>query len=333
MNTIRQILHKLQADFIDSTAITKENIFWKIGIFLAFIIAFTLLFYYLRKSRIITNTMQNTYNELTKKNLLLSKNDKKLLKRDGLWTKWLNLYTYSRIDKIFTFLTPELWLAAVIVFGSFIFLISLLFIKDLFLNVLLGFIASGLLFFFEMMLSFNNYQKVDKDLIQFLNMLGSYSLSTQEVTSVFRRVARFVDDPLKTVMIECYEEARTSGKPDEALRNMANKIEHPQFKEIIKNLEIAMKYSGDFTTVVKSNRQIIQNYMAAKQEKKNLASESMLNMFIMAIALFVSVYFMGILLNMNIFKELFEGFIGRIVMLVEALCFIFMFWKVYTVNK
>ena len=270
MNTIRQILHKLQADFIDSTAITKENIFWKIGIFLAFIIAFTLLFYYLRKSRIITNTMQNTYNELTKKNLLLSKNGKKLLKRDGLWTKWLNLYTYSRIDKIFTFLTPELWLAAVIVFGSFIFLISLLFIKDLFLNVLLGFIASGLLFFFEMMLSFNNYQKVDKDLIQFLNMLGSYSLSTQEVTSVFRRVARFVDDPLKTVMIECYEEARTSGKPDEALRNMANKIEHPQFKEIIKNLEIAMKYSGDFTTVVKSNRQIIQNYMAAKQEKKNL---------------------------------------------------------------
>ena len=184
-----------------------------------------------------------------------------------------------------------------------------------------------------MMLSFNNYQKVDKDLIQFLNMLGSYSLSTQEVTSVFRRVARFVDDPLKTVMIECYEEARTSGKPDEALRNMANKIEHPQFKEIIKNLEIAMKYSGDFTTVVKSNRQIIQNYIAAKQEKKNLASESMLNMFIMAIALFVSVYFMGILLNMNIFKELFEGFIGRIVMLVEALCFIFMFWKVYTVNK
>ena len=308
MNTIRQILHKLQADFIDSTAITKENIFWKIVIFLAFIIAFTLLFYYLRKSRIITNTMQNTYNELTKKNLLLSKNGKKLLKRDGLWTKWLNLYTYSRIDKIFTFLTPELWLAAVIVFGSFIFLISLLFIKDLFLNVLLGFIASGLLFFFEMMLSFNNYQKVDKDLIQFLNMLGSYSLSTQEVTSVFRRVARFVDDPLKTVMIECYE-------------------------EIIKNLEIAMKYSGDFTTVVKSNRQIIQNYMAAKQEKKNLASESMLNMFIMAIALFVSVYFMGILLNMNIFKELFEGFIGRIVMLVEALCFIFMFWKVYTVNK
>ena len=41
MNTIRQILHKLQADFIDSTAITKENIFWKIGIFLAFIIAFS----------------------------------------------------------------------------------------------------------------------------------------------------------------------------------------------------------------------------------------------------------------------------------------------------
>lgn len=333
MDIAKNILNELHTDFVNTIAITNENIYWKIGIFAFITFAFTILFYYLRKTRIISVTVQNTYNDLTMKNVLLNKNGKKLIKKDGIWDKWLKLYTYSRIDKIFVFLTPELWLAIIIIFGAFVFLFSLIFIKDLFLNIILGFVASGILFFFEMMLSFHNYQNVDKELIQFLNMLGSFSLSAQEVTSVFRRVSKFMQDPLKSVLIECYEEARTSGKPEEALRNMARKIEHPQFKEIIKNLEIAIKYSGDFTIVVKSNRQIIQNYMSAKQEKKSLASESMLNMFIMAIALMASVYFMGILLNMNIFAELFGGLIGRSVLIIEAICFLTMFWKIYTVNK
>ena len=179
----------------------------------------------------------------------------------------------------------------------------------------------------------NNYQKVDKDLIQFLNMLGSYSLTAQEVTATFRKVARFMNDPLRTVLIECYEEARTSGKPEEALNNMVAKIEHPQFHEIIKNLEIAINYDADFTTVVKSNRQILQNYMSSKQERKALASDGVVNMFVMALALIGCVYFMGQLLGIDIWVELFGSLIGRITLIIEAICFLTMFWKIYTVNK
>lgn len=333
MDTIKTTLGKLSTDFLDSLSITQDNLIFKIGTFAFFVAAFTILFYYLRKTSIISNTLQDTYNDMIYKNMMLNKGGKKLLKKDGFWEKWIKLYTYSRIDKIFTFLTPELWLAIIIVFGLFVFLISLIFIKDFLLNVILGIVAAGLLIFFEMMLSMNNYQKVDKDLIQFLNMLGSYSLTAQEVTATFRKVARFMNDPLRTVLIECYEEARTSGKPEEALNNMTTKIEHPQFHEIIKNLEIAINYDADFTTVVKSNRQILQNYMSSKQERKALASDGMVNMFVMALALIGCVYFMGQLLGIDIWAELFGSLIGQIALIIEVVCFLAMFWKIYTVNK
>lgn len=333
MDTIKTTLGKLSIDFLDSLSITHENLIFKIGTFAIIVAAFTILFYYLRKTSIISNTLQDTYNDMIYKNMMLNKGGKQLLKKDGFWEKWIKLYTYSRIDKIFTFLTPELWLTIIIVFGLFVFLVSLIFIKDFLLNVILGIVAAGLLIFFEMMLSMNNYQKVDKDLIQFLNMLGSYSLTAQEVTATFRKVARFMNDPLRTVLIECYEEARTSGKPEEALNNMVTKIEHPQFHEIIKNLEIAINYDADFTTVVKSNRQILQNYMSSKQERKALASDGVVNMFVMALALIGCVYFMGQLLGIDIWVELFGSLIGRIALIIEAICFLTMFWKIYTVNK
>lgn len=333
MDTIKTTLGKLSIDFLDSLSITHENLIFKIGTFAIIVAAFTILFYYLRKTSIISNTLQDTYNDMIYKNMMLNKGGKQLLKKDGFWEKWIKLYTYSRIDKIFTFLTPELWLTIIIVFGLFVFLVSLIFIKDFLLNVILGIVAAGLLIFFEMMLSMNNYQKVDKDLIQFLNMLGSYSLTAQEVTATFRKVARFMNDPLRTVLIECYEEARTSGKPEEALNNMVAKIEHPRFHEIIKNLEIAINYDADFTTVVKSNRQILQNYMSSKQERKALASDGVVNMFVMALALIGCVYFMGQLLGIDIWVELFGSLIGRIALIIEAICFLTMFWKIYTVNK
>lgn len=123
-------------------------------------------------------------------------------------------------------------------FGLFVFLVSLIFIKDFSLNVILGIVATGLLIFCEMMLSMSNYQKVDKDLIQFLNMLGSYSLTAQEVTATFRKVARFMNDPLRTVLIECYEEARTSGKPEEALNNMVTKSSIHSFMKLSKTSKL-----------------------------------------------------------------------------------------------
>lgn len=333
MDTIKTTLEKLGTNLWNFFSITDQNMFFKVGFFVMVVAAFTFLFYFLKKTSVISNTLQDTYNDMIYKNMMLNKSGKKLLKKDGFWIKWIRLYTYSRIDKIFTFLTPELWLAVILLFGLFVFLISLVVIKDILLNIILGIVASGLLMFFELMLSMNNYKKVDGDLIQFLNMLGSFSLTAQEVTSVFRRVARFMDDPLKTVLIECYEEARTSGKPEEALENMAAKIEHPQFHEIIKNLEIAIKYDADFTMVVKSNRQIIQNYMSSKQERKALASDGMINMFVMAIALIGCIYFMGQLLGIDIWAELFGSLIGRIALIIEAVCFLFMFWKIYTINK
>lgn len=64
-----------------------------------------------------------------------------------------------------------------------------------------------------------------------------------------------------------------------------------------------------------------------------MASDGVVNMFVMALALIGCVYFMGQLLGIDIWVELFGSLIGRIALIIEAICFLTMFWKIYTVNK
>ena len=101
MDTIKITLGKLSTDFLDSLSITHENLIFKIGTFAFIVAAFTILFYYLRKTSIISNALQDTYNDMIYKNMMLNKGGKKLLKKDGFWEKLiLSILVDTFISKI-----------------------------------------------------------------------------------------------------------------------------------------------------------------------------------------------------------------------------------------
>jgi Flp pilus assembly protein TadB len=310
---------------------------YKIAIFGCLLFAFSGIFYLLRKSNILKRKMKEVYENIDMASVIRAREHKKELIqlefKSGFVGKMEHQFLYSGLGRMFPFLTPELWLAIRLVAAAGIYAVAIL----LGGHWIMGAAALGLLFlvFFiiESLLCRKNYQDTEKNLLEFLNILGSYSITAGEVTEVCNQVSKYMDDPLKSVLEECYYEAQTSGNASLALLSMADKVEHPKFKEIIKNIEICSRYSADFATVVSASRKSIQDYLKARQEQKSLAQESVINMLILLLMLFVMLFMTDQMITASIWDILLYTTIGRVCMMIVILLQLTFYWKVSVANK
>ena len=83
---------------------------------------------------------------------------------------------------------------------------------------------------------FLEYRSVNDNILKCLNFLGNYSLTAGEITGVLGQVSKYMEEPLKGVMEECAYEAQMTGNSSTALLAMAEKVEHPKFKELALSL-------------------------------------------------------------------------------------------------
>lgn len=259
-------------------------------LFLLLFAGFLLLFRRVRWLRIFTQLIQRTRKNMDETSRIrLLENRRRLMevqKEHSLWVKLEQELQYSGLKAFFPFLTLERW-AVLNLTASALILVTLLVITGI------GGACVGVLLMLgtEYLLIQAGKQRamrsVNDNLLKFLDFLSNYSITAGEVTSVFHQVSKYVEEPLQSVLEECCMEAQTTGDTSLALLSMAEKIEHPKFKEIIRNLEISIRYCADFTTLVSSSRRSVREYLRLLEERKGMLMEAVINM--------------GLLLGMSVF--------------------------------
>jgi Flp pilus assembly protein TadB len=241
-------------------------------------LTFCRIFWWVRETSMIHNAFLRVQKTWKIHKTLIEKVDKMLL-YSGLHQKW-------------KFLTTERWILLQIMVVSGIILGAML------LKIVLWKCGLVLVFYFIAqyvwisMLIASTYKKVDEELLKFLDFLGNYSITSGEITSILFQISGYLEEPLKSVLRECYYEAQTFGDTSAALISMSKKVQHPKFAELIRNVEVTMRYSADFTILVSQSRRAIRENMRLKQERKALAKEAAVNMLIlggMTVVIFLSV--------------------------------------------
>ena len=184
---------------------------------------------------------------------------------------------YSGLKLRFPGLTVEWWIAGNAVLGAGVFLVVLLFLG-------LWPAAGAVLFLVSAegmvlrILRSRNLRRVNGSLMKLLDFLGNYSVTAAEAASVFGQVSRYMDEPLCSALDACCSEARTTGDVGLALLSMAEKIEHPKFKELARNMEISIRHCADFSALVKSSRRSLREYLRISQERRGILREALVNM-------------------------------------------------------
>ncbi len=288
---------------------------WKMLIFAELFGAFFLLFWWVRRESIIHNMIHHTYEVLeqaarrreedSRQGLLLLNRPK------GLVYSLEQKLLYSGLSRQFPFLTPEIYIVSNLLIMIGIYFLFTFLGKAWWIGVVAVLILEGSLYLLQNLLILQNYNAVDQNLLKFLDFLGNYSITSGEVTAVLSQISEYMEDPLKSVLEECYYEAQTSGDTSLALLSMAEKLQHPKFKEIVRNLEISMRYSADFTVLVNQSRKSVREHMRMRQERKSLANEAWVNILILGAMTVVILVTVEVLIGVPIEEILFQTWVGR----------------------
>lgn len=298
---------------------------------------FLMFFWWLRRERLVGKWIRYTFDSLdvaarervheNRRQLLMLQRQKSFLYKVEQRLRYCGLMSRYR------WLTAEMWIlwnlavcasgyfAVLFLSGSFIAALSVMIILRVFCHTA------------ESMLMSRNYRSVNENLLKFLDFLGNYSVTAGEITGIFRQISRYLDEPLKSVLDECYYEAQTSGDVELALLAMAEKIEHPKFKELVRNIEISIRYSADFTALVKSSRRSVREYMRTRQERKGMMTEALINMLLLMGMSFVILVVVERLIGSPMKEILFYSWPGRIGLSVIIVIFIMLFAQIRKLNR
>lgn len=309
----------------------------KVFIFVVLFLGFLLLFYRMYRLKVVESVLKRTklgMEEAARQRLLASRSNlQKLQKENSLLFRMERELNYSGWKRILKGLTAEKWLLFNILGAVILFLTGLFVIGDGIGGVIFVLIPLGVEWLLLLYGKAQMLRATNQNLLKFLDFLGNYSLTSGEVTGVFNQVSRYVEEPLKSALDECYYEAQTTGDVGMALLSMTEKVEHPKFKELVRNIEISIRYCADFTILVNSSRKSVREYLRMGEERKSMVREAIINMlllFLMSVIVFLAV---DKLIETSIWQLLLFTIPGRIAMVVIGLIFVLFARQIYKIYR
>lgn len=240
---------------------------------------------------------------------------------------------YSGLKRRFPFLTAERWIVTNLAAMAILFCLLQWILPKWWMVMLavMGIVVIEILYIAVAKLS--AMRSVERNLLKVLDFLGNYSVTAGEITGIFNQVSRYMEEPLKSALDECYYEAQTTGDASMALLSMAEKIEHPQFKELIKNIEISIRYSADFTALVHGSRRTVREYLRAGGERKNMLREAAINiLLLLSLSGFILLTVNG-LIEVSIWHILFFTIPGKISIGILLVVFVLFARQLYKISR
>lgn len=297
------------------------------GVFVMLLMGFLMLF---RKNRLyerLEQLLKRTQLEMDERTRKRSLEDRKKLmqlqSRHTWWTAMERELNYTGIRLRFPNLTVELWIVCNLAAGAC--LAALLFSQASLLTECVGLFA----FFGVEKVIFRwmrtaNLKKVNGHLMKLLDFLGNYSITAGEITGILQQVSRYMEEPLKGALESCCYEAQLTGDTGLALLSMAEKIEHPKFKELARNMEVSIRYCADLTALVAGSKRSLREYLRVTQERKGMLQEALINMVLLLVLSLVILAAVGSLVQVPIAQLLLESLPGRVgLCILGVICVLF----------
>lgn len=253
--------------------------------------------------------------------------------RKGLLYRAEQRLVYSGLPAKIPGLTPEWWIAGNVAVCGCGYFVTLFVSRSWTAGILvMGVIQLAVYLTMNVMMS-RNYRSVNDNLMKFLDFLGNYSITAGEVTGILNQISKYLDEPLRSALDECYYEAQTSGDAGLAFLTLSEKIEHPGFRELVRNMEISARYSADFSVLVRNSRRAVREQMRTRQERKGLVNEALVNMLILIGMSGVILMAVEMLTGTSVKKILLDTIPGRICLAVIAGIFILMYRQIRRLDQ
>ena len=298
---------------------------------------FLLLFVWFASESLIGRMMRRTFDTMDAAARQRVHENRQLLidfqERTGFLYRIEQRLMYCGLTGKYRWLTSEVWILINLMVSGAGYFLTLIFSRNFLIALSVLVVIQIVRYLLESYLMGKNYRAVNDNLMKFLDFLGNYSITAGEVTGILKQISKYMEEPLRSVLDECYYEAQTSGDSGLALLAMAEKIEHPRFKELVRNMEISIRYSADFTALVRSSRRSVREHMRTRQERKTMVKEALVNMLILAAMSIVILIAVEQLIGTSMQEILFYTWPGRISVTIILVIFMLLYHQIRNLDK
>lgn len=256
----------------------------KLLIILILFAGFFLLFHEMRTLEYVSDALKKTREGVDaaarQRSLADRQQLQSLQEEHSFWYSMERLLQYSGLRGRFPEVTAEWWIVGNVAAGAAVFLAAAFFLEAG-TAVAAVLLCGALEWYVLKKLRERNLRRTERNLMKLLDFLGNYSVTAGEITGIFHQVSRYMEEPVKSALDFCCYEAATTGDAEMALRLMAERIEHPKFKELARNMEISVRYSTDFSALVESSRRSLREYLKVAQERRGMVREALIHLVLL----------------------------------------------------
>lgn len=279
---------------------------------------------------LLVKTRKHTRKKMEKEEQVRIEDGKQ--EKESLFFRMDLLFTQSGLYKKFPFLNTELFFVIVLsTAAAGLFLLTNAF------GLFVGIMAfTGICFLWYLilyLLSAANYNKTEKQIIRFVNLLGNYAQTTDDIITCMEKVSVSLEEPLKSAVIECCTEARTNADTEAAFSRLAMKIEHEEFQKIIHSIEVCSKHRANYAAVISRSKGTLKGYLASREKQKKKVSSARISiLLILAVGIFCLKMMNG-LAEEGIINFLQKTIFGKGLLLYGFFLLIFSFWQMISMGR
>lgn len=209
---------------------------------------------------------------------------------------------------------------------AFVFFVAFSIIFNLFIGIFAFAILMLLPLLVLLAFASINYSKVDKSMVSFLSLLSNFANETTDIITLLSLVLPYTEEPIYSPLKDALVKARTTTDIHEALTELAEKVGHEKFTEVLTQLEVASKNNANYRAVISEMSNEILSFIKYNDKKKRILASNRLQAVILIGCFIASLYFTGNIANTNIITILTSSpvgyfFIGYIIVTMFALVF------------
>lgn len=218
----------------------------------------------------------------------------------------------SGLKKRYKNINAETIIFLSILMSIIIVTLSLMITKNILISIPLGTLPFIIIQQIIYVMASRNYEKTDNQIMYFLNMLESNSLSSNDIVTIIDKSIIGLQNPLKENLNQFVSKART-GNVRGAFAELEDNIENEEFRAIIGNLEIASQNDTNYKDILVTSRNMMRVYFDNKQSKKAMKKSGQVQIIINLILGFTMVYLTSKGLIPTLIRDLFNTTVGHII--------------------
>lgn len=297
-----------------------ENILWS-SIFLILLSGVYELISYIRDVSLLSVTGQVILKKMSESERKRLEKEKKLRLLQGNsrkknWVRRLDLLLLqSGVKGRVPFLNTEMFLL-LMSFGFLMTEAGCFWRKASFLWMILTpvlFVGGSLLFL--QFLAGRNYKRAEEQLLPFMNLIGNYSYTEDDLVSIFGRIILYLEEPYRSAVEECHLYAKSTGDAVTAFRELGMKIPHEQFQRLMRNLEICCQHEANYGEIIDDSREMLQDYLKNKKEREAVKKNARIELLLLIGGCFLALWMIDGLTERAVLELLESTLPGKLLLL------------------